>query len=148
MLHLKEKKEVFLVGFFDVILHGCGFEEEVRQHTAVKPRRKLEEAKNPYDYFNLHQKQKKEETLNTTLNMVNSNLFIYEPKSQEEVQKIILSLKLEQACIVNLANIARGNNMRVLDFFSGAVFALGGEINRIQGDLFLVTPKNVQIKRN
>jgi len=65
-----------------------------------------------------------------------------------EVQKIVNSLKLEQSCIVNLEYISELDRMRTLDFFSGAVFALGGDITRIQGDLFLVTPRTVSIKMN
>lgn len=141
------------MGLFNAILTGFGLEDEqIKQRTAIKPRKKPEIKSNKYETFNLHNKTTNEPLTNNNLNKINmaanSNLAIFAPKTHEDIQKIILGLKKEQACIVNLQNISEEDSVRALDFFSGAVFALGGQINRIQGDLFLVTPQTVNIRVN
>ena len=140
------------MGLFMAILTGFGLEDEnVVQRTAIKPRKKPQASPNKYETFNLHNKTTSEPISNANLNKINmatSNLAIFAPKTHEDIQKIILGLKREQACIVNLQNINEEDAVRALDFFSGAVFALGGQINRIQGDLFLVTPQTVNIRVN
>ena len=142
------------MGLFNAILTGFGLEDEtIKQRTVIKPRRKEEVVKNKYDSFNLHNKSTNEPITSANLNKINmttqaSNLAIFAPKTHDDIQKIISSLKREQACIVNLQNISEDDSLRVLDFFSGAIFALNGQINRIQGDLFLVTPQNVNIRVN
>jgi cell division inhibitor SepF len=139
------------MGLFNAILSGFGLEDEsVVQRTAIKPRKKPEVKASKYETFNLHNKTSNKQANN--LNKINmatsSNLAIFAPKTYEDIQKIILGLKRDQACIVNLQNINEEDSVRALDFFSGAVFALGGQINRIQGDLFLVTPQTVNIRVN
>lgn len=140
------------MGFFNAILSGLGLEEEIKQHTVIKPRKKevFKQKENVYEQFNLHQKVVKDDmNINkTTFNPQANNLAIFAPKTHAEVQKIVNSLKLEQSCIVNLEFLGDNDKLRILDFFSGAVFALGGDITRVQGDLFLVTPKTVSIKLN
>ena len=138
------------MGLFQTLFTSLGLEED-RQQTAIKPRRKevFKKVENNYHNFNLHEKKEKEEVINkNSFNPQNANLAIFAPSTLEEVQKIIYSLKLQESCIVNLENIKSNDRTRILDFFSGAVFALSGEIARIQGDLFLVTPKSVNIKVN
>jgi|AntRauTorcE11897_2_1112592.scaffolds.fasta_scaffold00001_357 cell division inhibitor SepF len=142
------------MGLFDAILQGFGVEdnEQPKQRTVIKPRRKQTTSNNKYETFNLHERDNQEnKTINTNqINLANQskNLAIFAPKTHQDIQKIIISLKATESCIVNLQNISESDSMRALDFFSGAVFALNGKINRIQGDLFLVTPKTVNIKVN
>jgi cell division inhibitor SepF len=143
------------MGFFNAILTGLGLEEEINHKTVIKPRRRqersYEQAKEQiYEQFNLHENTGQEDPhiKKTTFHPQANNLAIFAPKTHLEVQKIVNSLKLEQSCIVNLEFITEAEKLRILDFFSGALFALGGDITRIQGDLFLVTPKTVHIKVN
>ena len=138
------------MGLFQTLFTSLGLEED-RQQSPIKPRRRetFNKIENNYQNFNLHERKEKEETINkNTFHPQNTNLAIFAPSTLEEVQKIIFSLKLQESCIVNLENIKSSDRTRILDFFSGAVFALSGEIARIQGDLFLVTPKSVNIKVN
>lgn len=75
-----------------------------------------------------------------------SNINVYSPQNQEEIEKIVLNLIKNEASIINLKGFKNSTCLRVLDFLSGAVFALKGAINRLTEDLYLITPENLKIK--
>ena len=75
-----------------------------------------------------------------------NNINVYSPQNQEEIEKIVLNLIKNEASIINLKDLSKQEYTRVLDFLSGAVFALKGTINRLTQDLYLITPENLKIK--
>jgi cell division inhibitor SepF len=46
---------------------------------------------------------------------------------------------------VNLESLNKENAQRVIDFLSGAVYALDGNIQKISSGIFIVVPLNVDI---
>ena len=46
---------------------------------------------------------------------------------------------------MNLQRIQRDQAVRIVDFLSGTVYALGGDIQKIGTDIFLCTPDNVDV---
>ncbi len=75
-----------------------------------------------------------------------NNINVYSPKTQEEIEKIVLNLIKNEASIVSFRGITNSEQIRILDFLSGSTFALNGEIHRLTEDLFLITPENLRIK--
>lgn len=75
----------------------------------------------------------------------NSKVVIVEPRVYAEAQDISEHLKNKRAIIVNLQRIDREAGIRIIDFLSGTVYALGGDIQRIGTDIFLCTPENVEV---
>lgn len=73
------------------------------------------------------------------------NVLIYAPKGDKDLQLLIECLRRKESCIVNLGAMDNATAEKVLDFLSGAVYALRGTIKRLQGDLFLLTPEGVNI---
>jgi len=73
------------------------------------------------------------------------NVLIYAPKGDKDLQLLIECLRRQESCIVNLGAMDNTTAEKVLDFLSGAVYALRGTIKRLQGDLFLLTPEGVNI---
>ena len=47
--------------------------------------------------------------------------------------------------IVNLQRIDKEQGIRIIDFLSGTVYALGGDIQRIGTDIFLCAPDSVEV---
>ena len=78
------------------------------------------------------------------------NVLIYAPKSDKDLQLLIECLRRKESCIVNLKYLDTKAATKVLDFLSGAVYALRGTIKRLQEELFLLTPEgvNVMIQNN
>ncbi len=70
---------------------------------------------------------------------------IYSPSTYEDVQLLIDHLKMKQQVIVNFASINRTSVYRILDFMSGAIYALDGSIQQIANDIFLFAPSGVKI---
>lgn len=84
-------------------------------------------------------------TVTTPGSNTNQNVVLYSPKSFEDVQMLIDFLKRHEPAVVDLAGVADASAQRILDFLSGAIYALSGSIHRISGSIFLLTPSGVNI---
>jgi len=74
-----------------------------------------------------------------------SKVILIEPRVYAEAQDISEHLKNKKAVVVNLQRIERDQGVRIIDFLSGTVYALGGDIQRIGTDIFLCVPDNVEV---
>ncbi len=74
-----------------------------------------------------------------------SKMVLVEPRVYAEAQDISEHLKNKRAVVVNLQRIERDQGIRIVDFLSGTVYALGGDIQRIGTDIFLCVPENVEV---
>lgn len=75
----------------------------------------------------------------------NKNIIFFYPKSYSEIQKLIDYLKQGESVMLNLDGISDDEAQRMLDFSSGAVYALSGSIQRVSGNIFLLTPEGLGI---
>ncbi|MEQ2526407.1 cell division protein SepF [Robertmurraya yapensis] len=74
-----------------------------------------------------------------------SKVVLVEPRVYAEAQDIADQLKNRRAVVVNLQRIDRDQAKRIVDFLSGTVYAVGGDIQKIGTDIFLCTPDNVEV---
>ena len=74
-----------------------------------------------------------------------SSLICYAPKTNSEVKQLIDFLKQGEACIVNLGALSNADIKSVLDYLGGAVYALSGTISKLDGNLYVLSPKNLSI---
>lgn len=74
-----------------------------------------------------------------------SKVVIFAPKTYNDVQTLIDYLKRSEPVIIDFAKISGDSAQRILDFMSGAVYALSGSMQRISQTIFLLTPANLQI---
>ena len=77
-----------------------------------------------------------------------SKVILYEPRAYAEAQEIADHLKSRRAVVVNLQRIQHDQAKRIIDFLSGTVYAIGGDIQRIGTNIFLCTPENVDVSGN
>ncbi|ETT85782.1 cell division protein SepF [Viridibacillus sp. FSL R5-0477] len=77
-----------------------------------------------------------------------SKVVLAEPRVYAEAQDIAEHLKSKRAVVVNLQRIDKEQGIRIIDFLSGTICALGGDIKRIGTDIFLCTPDNVEVDGN
>ncbi|MBC8528760.1 cell division protein SepF [Christensenellaceae bacterium NSJ-44] len=75
-------------------------------------------------------------------------MLVYQPMSYEDTQSIIDNLKMKKPIIVNLELLEVDIAQRVLDFMSGAVYALNGSIHKVSKGIFVLAPINVDISGN
>ncbi|MET1013588.1 MAG: cell division protein SepF [Paenisporosarcina sp.] len=74
-----------------------------------------------------------------------SQVILVEPRVYAEAQDISEHLKNKRAVVVNLQRIDKDQGIRIVDFLSGTVYALGGDIQRIGTDIFLCAPDTVEV---
>lgn len=91
-------------------------------------------------YYNL----KPEEAL--TANDGGSKMVLLEPRAYSESQQIVDHLKNRDTVVVNLKRVTGDQAKRIVDFLSGTIYAIGGDIQKIGGGIFLCTPNNVNIQ--
>ena len=75
----------------------------------------------------------------------NNNIVIYSPQTFEDVQALIDHLKHGEQVIVDFSTINHTAVYRILDFMSGAIYALNGSIQQITRNIFLFAPAGVII---
>lgn len=75
-------------------------------------------------------------------------MMLYQPLSYKDTQNIIDNLRNSKPIIVNLENLEKDMQQRVLDFLSGAVYALSGSIHKVSKGIFVLAPQNVDIGGN
>lgn len=75
-------------------------------------------------------------------------VIIYRPVSYDDSQEIINQLKDKRTLVINLDELETDVAQRILDFISGAVYALSGNIRKAARNLFVVTPYNVDVTTN
>ena len=78
----------------------------------------------------------------------NKNIVFFYPKSYGEVKQLIDYLKQGESVMLNLDGIGDAEAQRMLDFSSGAVYAVNGSIKRVAGNIFLLTPEGLGIISN
>lgn len=70
---------------------------------------------------------------------------VLEPTTFDESQNIAEQLKNRRPVIVNLENAEHNLAKRIVDFVSGATYALGGNMQKVGQGIFLFVPNNVDI---
>ena len=76
----------------------------------------------------------------------NGKMILLEPRAFSESQQIADHLKDRNAVVVNLKRVTPDQAKRIVDFLSGTVYALGGDLQKIGMGIFLCTPKNVNVE--
>ncbi|MCI1986008.1 MAG: cell division protein SepF [Lactobacillus sp.] len=74
-----------------------------------------------------------------------AKIVVYEPRIYSDAKEIGSHLLNNKAVVVNFDRIDADSATRIVDFLTGLVFAISGEIKRIGEQIFLVTPANFQI---
>jgi len=67
------------------------------------------------------------------------------PTSFNHAQEVADKLKVNQPVIVNLQNVDRDLSRRIIDFASGLCYGVGGQMERVANQVFLLTPSNVEV---
>ncbi|WP_078380969.1 cell division protein SepF [Sutcliffiella halmapala] len=110
-------------------------EEYEEEETIEEPRRTRSASSSKQNVVSLQSVQKSS----------SSKVVLFEPRSYSEAQDIADHLKSRRAIIVNLQRIDHDQAKRIVDFLSGTVYAIGGDIQRVGQNIFLCTPDNVDV---
>ena len=74
-----------------------------------------------------------------------SKVVLCEPRTYNEAQEIADNLVNRKAIVINLQRVDHQQAKRIVDFLSGTVYAIGGDIQKLGAQTFLCTPENVDV---
>lgn len=77
-----------------------------------------------------------------------NKIVLCEPRIYSDAKKVSKNLLENKAVIVNFTRISAEQATRIVDFLTGTVFAVNGEIQRVGEQIFLCTPPNFEIDGN
>lgn len=73
-------------------------------------------------------------------------MILLEPRAYSESQQIADHLKQKNTVVVNMKRVTADQAKRIVDFLSGTVYAIGGDLQKIGPGIFLCTPRNVSVE--
>ncbi|GAK39708.1 cell division protein sepF [Paenibacillus sp. TCA20] len=124
---------------------GLQEEEEVVEREQVNTRVEESEQEVETPSFDKRRNQKGNNVVSIH-SQKNVKVVLYEPRSYDEAQEIADHIKSHRTVVVNLQRVRKDQALRIIDFLSGTVYALGGGISKIGGNIFLCTPDTVEIQ--
>ena len=75
-----------------------------------------------------------------------NKIILLEPRAYSESQQIADYLKNRSAVVVNLKRVTPDQAKRIVDFLSGTLYAIGGDLQKLGGGIFLCTPNNINVE--
>ncbi|MDD4493378.1 MAG: cell division protein SepF, partial [Eubacteriales bacterium] len=87
--------------------------------------------------------QNKVVNIHTTTNF---KVVILNPQNFEQARDITDNLKNNKPVVVNVEGLEKNLAQRIVDFLSGSVYALNGNIQKVANCIFLIAPQNVDIQ--
>lgn len=70
---------------------------------------------------------------------------VIKPTSFDDSREITETLLSNRTVVLNFEGLDVDVAQRIIDFVSGSCFAIGGNLQKVSGFIFLVTPRNVEI---
>ena len=124
-----------------------------------KPRRrslfgKKNTKQDDYDDFDLEEDRKYQPSASNKVTPIrhpaakksgNMEVCVVKPTSVDDSREITETLLSGRTVILNLEGMDLEIAQRIIDFISGATFAINGNLQKISNYIFLVTPTNVDI---
>ena len=98
------------------------------------------------DELTLRRRMRKSTLVSVPGSGKNSRISVYQPVLYEEVQEIADQLKSGRAVLINLEHADRDNAAKVVNFLSGTIYALNGDMHRVGQGILLFTPEQVDVQ--
>lgn len=74
-----------------------------------------------------------------------SKVVLCEPRTYNEAQEIADNIVNRRSVVINLERVDHQQAKRIVDFLSGTVYAVNGDIQKLGSQTFLCTPDNVEV---
>ena len=73
-------------------------------------------------------------------------MILVEPRAYSESKEIADHLKSRNSVVVNFKRVTSDQAKRIIDFLSGTLYAIGGDLQKIGDGIYLCTPKNIDVQ--
>lgn len=131
MANIKDKFKYF-IGIDDYEEEYEEEEEIVEEDLYAPTRAKTRTKKFNNNVVNIH-------------NNINMTIVVHEPLSYDEAPTIVDDLKQRKAVIVNFEQLDGEIKRQIFDFINGGLYAIEGTIQKVNKDIFILAPTNVEI---
>ena len=96
---------------------------------------------NEDEFYSLSKKEMKNDDLKNGNKMI-----LVEPRAYSESQQIADYLKNRNSVVVNLKRVTSDQAKRIIDFLTGCIYAIGGDLQKLGNGIYLCTPNNVSVQ--
>ena len=139
--------------FFDDDEYEDEYEEKPKRSFFHRPKKEVERETEEYEEEDHGSAKAKSSFSNNKVTpmrqparrTVNMEVCVIKPTSVEDSREITETLLSGRTVILNLEGLDLEIAQRIIDFTSGATFAISGNLQKISNYIFLVTPTNVDI---
>ena len=76
---------------------------------------------------------------------VEMEVCIIKPTSMEDAREITETLLSGRSVVLNMDGLNLDIAQRIIDFSGGSTYAIGGNLQKVSGNIFVLTPPNVEI---
>jgi cell division inhibitor SepF len=137
-----------MAGILNKMLNLVGWEaeEEEEMDELQDDVRDVKEDERPAPQY-IHSITKKPQQ-SKVVNIHSNNQFkmvVMQPENFDDAREVCDHLKSKKPVVVNLENLNKETAQRVVDFLSGSVYGLDGDIQKVSSGIFVIAPNNVDI---
>ncbi len=75
----------------------------------------------------------------------NMKISVHEPLNYDDGPAIIDDIKVRKAVVLNFEQLDSGLKRQIFDFVSGGLYAMDAKIQKVNKDIFILAPNNVEI---
>lgn len=75
----------------------------------------------------------------------NMKIAVHEPLSYDDCPAIIDDIKVRKAVVLNFEQLDSALKRQIFDFVSGGLYAMDAKIQKVNKDIFILAPTNVEI---
>lgn len=75
-----------------------------------------------------------------------NKMILFEPRAYSESTQIVDYLKNRNTVVVNLKRVTPDQAKRIVDFLTGSLYAMNGNLQKLGGGIFLCAPNNVNVE--
>lgn len=132
-----------MANFVNKMLNLVGFDSDVEEYEDDYETEVEDTYEEPvYSRFSDRRSSKVVKLHNSNAQM---RVVVVQPESFEEASSIASHLKNKKPIVLNLEALDKNVARRIIDFLSGAVYALEGDIRKVSNGIFVIAPSNVDI---
>lgn len=142
-----------MAGVWGRVMHAFGFgpdaaeyEDELEESAPLPAREPVRETiEEPADLYSARSPRRGTLVSLPSQTRDSFKVLVVEPRSFDEVQTIVDQLKSRRPVILNLESLDKDLASRILNFLNGAVYALGGETQKVATGIFFFAPTGVDV---
>ncbi len=126
------------------MLNLVGWETEEEEYDELQDEIE-EETTQPAQYLQSFARKSQQ---NKVVNIHSSSQFkvvIMQPATFDDAREVCDHIKNKKPVVVNLEGLTKETAQRVVDFLSGSVYAVDGDIQKVSAGIFMIAPNNVDI---